>query len=101
MLQLDNNFRVLVDSSKQNFILEKLDDIVDKKTKEVVRRDWVLCGYHGNSMRSVLLQYRNEALITDNKLETLNDVLDKLNEVEKTIVKVVKQENIKLVSNND
>jgi tetrahydromethanopterin S-methyltransferase subunit G len=101
LLQLDDKFRVVVDSSKQNFILEKLDDILDKKTKEVVRQDWILCGYHGNSLRSVLLQYRNVSLISDDKLETINDVFDRLNEIERTIEKVVKSENIKLAANND
>jgi RNA binding exosome subunit len=100
LLQLDDKFRIVVDSSKQNYILEKLEDILDKKTKEVNRQDWILCGYHGNSMRSVLLQYRNESLINSN-LETINNILDRLNEIERTIEKAVKQENIKLDVKSD
>jgi hypothetical protein len=43
-----------------------------------------------------------ESLITDDKLETIHNVLDRLNEIENTIVRVVKKENIKLVaSQND
>jgi hypothetical protein len=98
MLQLDDHFRVSVDSSRQNFQLEQLQDVKDKKSKEVVRQEWSLIGFHGNSMRSVLLQYMKESLITDDKLETIHNVLDRLNEIENTIVKVVKKENIKLVA---
>jgi hypothetical protein len=98
MLQLDDHFRVSVDSSRQNFQLEQLQDVKDKKSKEVVRQEWSLIGFHGNSMRSVLLQYMKESLITDDKLETIHNVLDRLNEIENTIVKVVKKENIKLAA---
>lgn len=101
MLVLDDRFRVSTDSSLQNFQLEKLTDIKDKSTKEVVRQDWLLIGFHGNSMRSVLNQYVKESLINDQKLEKVNDILDRLNEVEKTIVKVVKVENFKLVTKDD
>lgn len=101
MLVLDDRFRVSTDSSLQNFQLEKLTDIKDKSTKEVVRQDWLLIGFHGNSMRSVLNQYVKESLINDQKLEKVNDILDRLNEVEKTIIKVVKAENFKLVTKDD
>jgi hypothetical protein len=100
MLVLDNRFRVSTDSSLQNFQLEKLSDIKDKSTKEVVRQEWSIIGYHGNSMRSVLNQYMKESLISSN-LESVHSVLDKLNEVESTISNVVKQENFKLVMKKD
>jgi mevalonate kinase len=96
LLQLDERFRVTTDSSLQNFLLEQLQDIKDKSTKEVVRQDWIIIGYHGNSMRSVLMQYMKTTLINSN-LEVINDVLDKLKEVEKTIEKVAKKENIKMI----
>jgi RNA binding exosome subunit len=101
MLQLDDNFRIVTDSSLQNYILEKLSAVIDKKTREVVRSEWNVCGYHGNSMRSVLHQYLRESLITDYKLETLHNVLDRLNEIENIILKVVKQENFKLAAKQD
>ena len=95
LLQIDERFRVTTDSSLQNFLLEQLQDIKDKSTKEVVRQDWIIIGYHGNSMRSVLLQYMKTTLINSN-LEVINDVLDKLKEIEQTIERVVKKENIKI-----
>jgi hypothetical protein len=96
ILQLDDNFRVTCDAAKMNFQLEKLSDIIDKNTREVVRREWGLLGSHGNSMRSVLVQYSKEALIDDDGLENINDVLKKLDEINQTIAMVVKRENIRL-----
>jgi hypothetical protein len=101
MLVLDDNFRISIDSSRQNYQLEMLQPVTDKKTKEVVRHEFNIVGYHGTSMRSVLNQYVKQSLINDNKLETINNVLDRLNEVENTIEKVVKQENFKLVMKKD
>jgi hypothetical protein len=100
ILKLDDHFKITTDSSKQNFQLEQLSEVTDRKTKET-KLEWSIIGFHGNSLRSVLLQYRNVSLITDDKLETLHSVLDKLSEIERTIVNVVKQQNIKLVSTND
>lgn len=97
LLQLDDLFRISCDSSKQNFQLEKLIDIEDRKSKEI-KQEWKIIGFHGNSLGSVLKQYRNESLITADKLETLHNVLDALNEIDKTINKVVKRENIKLAA---
>jgi hypothetical protein len=102
VLVLDDKFRVSVDSSKQNFQLEMLQPIVDKKTREVVRHEFGIIGFHGNSMRSVLSQYVKQSLINDDKLENIDSVLDRLNEVEKTIIKVAKTGNFTLdVKNND
>lgn len=101
MLQLDDKFRVSTDSSLQNYQLEQLIDVKEKKSKEIVRSEWTIVGYHGNSMKSVLHQYVRESLITDNKLAAIHNVLDRLNEIENTIVKVVKQENFKLAAKQD
>lgn len=101
LLQIDSNFRVTTDSSLQNYLLEKLQNVIDKKTREVVRKDWGIIGYHGNSMRSVLLQYKKEALIAEDNLETLHSVLDKLNEIDQTIDRVIKKENIKMETKKD
>lgn len=101
ILQLDDKFKITTDSSLQNYQLEQLTDIIDKKTREVVRKDWIIQGFHGNSMRSVLIQYTKQALITEDNLETLHNVLDKLNEIDQTIDRVVKKENIRMDNKND
>lgn len=97
LIQIDDSFRVTIDSSKQNLQLEKLTEIKDKKTSGT-KKEWLILGYHGLSLRSVLLHYKNEALL-DDKLETINNVVDKLNEIDNTIVRLVK--NIKLETQND
>jgi hypothetical protein len=101
VLVLDDNFRITVDSSRQNYQLEMLQPIIDKKTREVVRYEFGIIGYHGSSMKSVLHQYTKQSLINDNRLQKVNDILDRLNEIEKTIIKVVKAENFKLVAKDD
>jgi hypothetical protein len=98
-IKIDDNFKISLDSSGQNLQLEKLCDVIDKKTREFVRKDFSIVGFHGLSLRSVLFQYKNESLAADDKLESINDVIDKLNEIEKTISKLVK--NIKLDVKSD
>lgn len=100
LLQLDEQFRVTVDSSCQNYLLEQLQEIKDKKTDEI-KLEWNGIGFHGLSMRSVLHQYKNNALAISD-IETINDLIDRLNEIDRTIEKVVdKVRDIKLVTNND
>jgi hypothetical protein len=101
MLQLDDRYKVTVDSSCQNYQLEELQDIKNKQSGEVVRQDFKIIGFHGNSMRSVLLQYVRESLITDDKLNDIHKVFDKLVELDNTIIRVVKKENFKLASKSD
>jgi hypothetical protein len=100
ILQLDSKHRVSIDSSCQNYILESLDEVKDKKTGDI-KYEWNGIGFHGLSMRSVLLQYKNHA-IAISELETINDVLDRINELENTIHKVAdKFKEFKLVTAND
>jgi hypothetical protein len=66
-----------------------------------MKQEFKVIGYHGNSMRSVLLQYKKESLFAEDDLKTINQVLDKLIEIERTIETVVSRENIKLVVQND
>ena len=101
MLQLDEKFRVSIDSSRQNFQLEKLEDIKDKSSGEIIRQEYKIVGYHGSSLRSVLLQYKNEAVINDSTLVNIHKVFDKLVEIDNTIIQVVKKENIKLAAKQD
>jgi hypothetical protein len=58
-------------------------------------------GFSRQFNEKCLNQYVKESLINDQKLEKVNDILDRLNEVEKTIIKVVKVENFKLVTKDD
>lgn len=97
-LQLDEDYKLTTDSSKQNFILMKYEEIRDKKTKEVVRKDWVEAGYHGLSIKSVLLQY---AKLTQINLEdsTISQLVDSINNLTKHIDKVAQQIKVKFESN--
>jgi hypothetical protein len=99
LLQLDDKFKITTDSSLQNFQLEKLESITDRKTKEI-KHEWKIIGYFGNNLKSVLRRYTDESLL-DLENVTLHSVLDKLNEIEKTIETIVKKENIKLVSKDE
>jgi hypothetical protein len=94
LLQIDESFRISLDSSHQNLQLEQLQEIKDKNTGES-KFNWVIVGYHGNSLRSILLQYKNETLL-DDQLETINDVIDKLNYIDKTIKELVKSVKLNL-----
>lgn len=100
MLKLDDKFVITKDKSEQNFQLEKLFDVKNKETGEI-KHEWKIIGYHGNSITSVLKQYKNEAIISDDELESIHNILDKLKEIDRTIDRVVKRENIKLNGNNN
>jgi hypothetical protein len=98
-LILDDKFKVTTDSSLQNYILWKLETIKDKKTK-VERQDYISLGFFGHNFGSLLKRYKDESLI-DLENTTIEKVLDKLNEVDKRIDKIVKAAKLKLVSNDD
>jgi hypothetical protein len=100
LLQLDDNHKLTLDSSRQNIQLEQLQTIKNKK-EGGTKSSWEIIGFHGLSLRSALFQYMKELIVSDDKLETIHNVLDRLNEIEKTIVKVVKQENIQWESQDD
>jgi hypothetical protein len=99
LLELDEKFKISTDSSLQNLQLEKLYEVTDRKTQEV-KYEWSILGYFGNSLSSLLKRYKNEVLL-DMEECTVNDVLDKLDEIDRNIDKAVKQINFKMVSKND
>lgn len=101
MITLDDKFKVTTDSSLQNFQLEKLEDVKNKQSGDIVRQEYKIIGFHGNSIKSVLHQYAKEAVIDDVQLETLHNVLDKLKEIDQTIDRVAKKLNIKLETKQD
>jgi hypothetical protein len=57
MLQLDKNYRITLDSSRQNFLLERLSEIKERDTGNV-KYEYVTTGFHGLSLRSVLHSYK-------------------------------------------
>jgi hypothetical protein len=99
LLQIDDRFVITTDSSLQNLQLEKLCEVKDRKTQEV-KHEYSILGYYGHSLSSLLKRYKNEVLL-DMQECTVNDVLDKLDEVERNIDKAVKQINFRMVSKND
>lgn len=98
-LILDDKFKITTDSSLQNYILWKLETIKDKKTKET-RQDYISLGFFGHNLSSLLKRYKDESLI-DLENTTIEKVLDKLNELDMSIDKIVKAAKIKLVSKDD
>jgi hypothetical protein len=62
-----------------------------------MERNWIPRQFN----EKCLNQYVKESLISDDKLEKVNDVLDRLNEIENTIIRVVKAENFKMVAKDD
>jgi hypothetical protein len=61
MLILDENYKVTLDSSVQNYQLEKYIDVTDRKTGDL-KKKWDIIGSHGLSLKSVLYQYKNNRL---------------------------------------
>jgi hypothetical protein len=91
MLVLDSDYRVQVDSSRQNFILEKLSDIQIKGTDNY-KKEWIGTGFHGLSLRSVLHSYAKQKLADDVvEVETADLLISKINQLEQTIEKISKQ----------
>lgn len=101
LLQIDDKFKISTDSSLQNYQLEKLEPVKNKQSGEIVRSEYKIIGYHGGSLKSVLLQYSREAVIDDDNLKNINDVLHKLDEINKTIERVVKKQNIRMDIKSD
>ncbi|TCJ01052.1 hypothetical protein [Cytobacillus praedii] len=100
LLQLDDTYRITVDSSKQNLQLERLENVVSKKDKEVVRQQYNIIGYHGSNLKSALYQYKKDSLIVDDSISDISAILHKLDKIDKTIHEVVKHENIDFTYSN-
>lgn len=94
MIYIDDTHRIILDSSKQNLILEKLENVEEKKTKNI-KQEWQLQGYHGLSLSSVLIQYKKLALTGDDKLDVIEKVLTKLDEIDRTIKELCKRDDLK------
>lgn len=81
MLVLDGTYKVTLDSSVQNYQLEKLESVKDRKTGEL-KKEWNIIGSHGLSLKSVLYQYKNNR-IADGILEENVEINHLLNTLEK------------------
>lgn len=90
MLQIDNDYRVTVDSSRQNFILEKLSDVQIKGT-DTYKKEWLGTGFHGLSLRSVLHSYSKQK-IADGvaEVDTADLLISKIDQLERNIDKIAK-----------
>lgn len=92
-LQLDEKFRIM--SESMNYVLEKLEDVEDRKTKEV-KQVWKFNGYFGENLRSCLKKYASESL-RDSGGTNVEQLIAYLNKLEDHIDKVVKRENIPFI----
>ena len=90
-LTLDKRFRVYTDP--RNFILEKLEYVIDRKTGEV-KEEWRNAGYFGR-FEHLLNTYANESLrsLEDTSLAEIKETIVNL---QQNIEKVVRKEGIKL-----
>jgi protein subunit release factor A len=90
MLVLDENYKVTLDSSVQNYQLEKHIDVKDKQSGEY-KKKWDIIGSHGLSLKSVLYQYKNnrlaDGIIEENvEVNHLIDVIEQLDTYIRSIV---------------
>lgn len=89
---LDEKYQVTVDP--RNFILQKLEDVTDKKTKEVVRQDYKNVGYFWK-FEHLLERYATER-IREQENTSIEEVKELILSLHRTIERVVKKESIKL-----
>ena len=90
-MQLDEEYKVTVDP--MNFRLEKLEDIQDRKTGEM-KQEYKTYGYFGR-FEHLLKTYANEK-IRQQGSTSIDELVDLIGNLHRTIEKVVKKENIKL-----
>jgi hypothetical protein len=80
---------------KLNFILEKYEETIDLKTKQPNGNfKWKHVGYF--NFNQALKRYVTES-IRDMDKATIQQVLDKLNQIDEHIERIVKKENVKLI----
>lgn len=92
-LQLDDKYRII--SDPLNYILEKLEDVEDRQTKEI-KQVWKNKGYFGYNLRSCLKKYTSESL-RDSGGKNVEQLIEYINALEEHIDKVVKRENIPFI----
>jgi hypothetical protein len=92
-LELSDKFKV--STEPMNFVLEKLEDVEDRKTKEV-KQVWKNKGYFGGNLSACLKKYANESL-RDSGGSNVEQLIIQLKSLEDHIDKVVKRENIPFI----
>lgn len=98
MLVLDDTYKVTVDSSVQNYQLEKLIDVKDRESGEL-KKKWDIIGSHGLSLKSVLYQYKNnrvaDGIMKENvEINNLLSTLEQLDTYIRSIASVHKNNKI-------
>ena len=90
-LILDERFKI--SSDKHNYVLEKYEDVEDRKTGEI-KKMWKDAGYYG-SIEPILNRYIKER-IRDSEATSVNELIAELKEIKLHISDVLKRENITL-----
>ena len=99
ILKLDDTYRII--SDKLNWVLQRYEDVMDRKTKEPTGvKQWKDVGYFGGNISNAIKKYVNE-YIRDQGTLHIDELLSKLSLIEKQIDKVVRQQNIKLVGKGE
>jgi hypothetical protein len=94
ILNLDERYRAKTDNGNMNWILEFHEDVRDKQTKKIKGREWKHLGYHGRHLNHAVKQYAGHYLMNFGEECDVNELLDKLKELEDHVDKVVKRQNI-------
>lgn len=98
-LQLDETYKLT--SDKLNWILEKYEEVIDLKSKQPTGEfKYKTVGFFGLNISHALKRYVTETLRSEDNTDA-HKLIDKLNELNLNIDKVVKKENIKLVVKDD
>lgn len=87
----DDNY--LINTDKYNFVLEKLENVVNKETKEVTQK-YKNPQFFGRF--ETLLEYCLYDRIKDSKSETIEELINEIKEYKKHVTDLVKRENINL-----
>lgn len=87
-LILDDRYKI--SSDKMNYTLERLDDVKDRETGEIVDRKWKDVGYFGQNLSHALKRYATEKIREEDKLN-IDKLVNVLKGLEQHIEKVVKK----------
>lgn len=99
ILKLDDTYRII--SDKLNWVLQRYEDVMDRKTKEPTGvKQWKDVGYFGGNISNAIKKYVNEYIRDQGNL-IIDELPDLIRELESKIDRVVKRENLKLVGKGE